>query len=317
MQIVRSLHWYISHFRWVGTALQRPRLRASSRISPTVVQPPMLSSELVNLLQPRFTIRKKVPAAAPSRAKIGSYNHHWAALTLSQLPRKIKMEKCTKSVNHLYPWVTFPTNFIYFISTTGWWYVVTDAERLSLCTLWLVLALGTKPLGLPLSCNMQRNSLSSLTFEKHTGLKSKMLWKWADLFFDKNNIFGPVCCSISRLFWDAECQISMLQGSDTINKELEYEWNKRNVNKRHIFMFLPDPRKWSREDVKNWLLWMSHRNKLPGIEPARFQMNGKALCLMSLQMFTYRVPVGGKLLYKDFQLRLTSAFHRELYETKF
>ena len=62
-------------------------------------------------------------------------------------------------------------------------------------------------------------------------------------------------------------------------------------------------------------MWMSLRHKVP-IDPARFQMNGKALCLMSLQMFAFRVPIGGKLLYKDFQLRLTSAFHRELYETK-
>ena len=82
-----------------------------------------------------------------------------------------------------------------------------------------------------------------------------------------------------------------------------------------IFLFVPDPRKWSREEVREWLMWMSLRHKVP-IDPARFQMNGKALCLMSLQMFAFRVPIGGKLLYKDFQLRLTSAFHRELYETK-
>ena len=82
-----------------------------------------------------------------------------------------------------------------------------------------------------------------------------------------------------------------------------------------IFLFVPDPRKWSREEDREWLMWMSLRHKVP-IDPARFQMNGKALCLMSLQMFAFRVPIGGKLLYKDFQLRLTSAFHRELYETK-
>ena len=82
-----------------------------------------------------------------------------------------------------------------------------------------------------------------------------------------------------------------------------------------LFLFVPDPRKWSREEVREWLMWMSLRHKVP-IDPARFQMNGKALCLMSLQMFAFRVPIGGKLLYKDFQLRLTSAFHRELYETK-
>ena len=36
-------------------------------------------------------------------------------------------------------------------------------------------------------------------------------------------------------------------------------------------------------------------------------MNGKAVCLMSPAMFSNRVPLGGKLLYKDFQIRLAKA----------
>lgn len=36
----------------------------------------------------------------------------------------------------------------------------------------------------------------------------------------------------------------------------------------------------------------------------KFPMNGKALCLMSLDMYLSRVPVGGKMLYKDFRIRL-------------
>jgi hypothetical protein len=63
--------------------------------------------------------------------------------------------------------------------------------------------------------------------------------------------------------------------------------------------------------VKGWLLWMERRNSLPRVDSSRFLMNGKALCLMSLSMFTYRVPLGGKLLYKDFQLRLSLALHTE------
>ena len=38
-------------------------------------------------------------------------------------------------------------------------------------------------------------------------------------------------------------------------------------------------------------------------------MNGKALCLMSLEMFAERVPLGGKLLYKDFKIRMAEAGH--------
>ena len=50
MQIARSLHWYISHFRWVGTGLReavwalvlrrcpQAAAQASSRISPAIIQ---------------------------------------------------------------------------------------------------------------------------------------------------------------------------------------------------------------------------------------------------------------------------------------
>jgi len=43
------------------------------------------------------------------------------------------------------------------------------------------------------------------------------------------------------------------------------------------------------------------------VDSDRFRMNGKALCLMSRDMFTYRVPCGGSVLYADFQLRLCRA----------
>ena len=44
----------------------------------------------------------------------------------------------------------------------------------------------------------------------------------------------------------------------------------------------------------------------------RFAMNGKGLCLMTLEMFTERVPLGGKLLYKDFRIRLAEAIPSQL-----
>ena len=43
----------------------------------------------------------------------------------------------------------------------------------------------------------------------------------------------------------------------------------------------------------------------------RFLMNGKAVCLMSVQMFSNRVPLGGKLLYRDFQIRLAKALYKK------
>lgn len=39
----------------------------------------------------------------------------------------------------------------------------------------------------------------------------------------------------------------------------------------------------------------------------KFDMNGKALCMMNMDMFVKRVPVGGKFLYRDFRLRLYPA----------
>ena len=68
-----------------------------------------------------------------------------------------------------------------------------------------------------------------------------------------------------------------------------------------------DPRSWLREDVQTWIRHMVESHGLPLVQTDRFLMNGKALCLMSMEMFCQRVPLGGKLLYKDFQLRLATA----------
>ncbi|KAH1011667.1 hypothetical protein HUJ04_000989 [Dendroctonus ponderosae] len=70
-----------------------------------------------------------------------------------------------------------------------------------------------------------------------------------------------------------------------------------------------DPRQWTREDVNHWLTHMITIHSLPEVPSSRFLMNGKALCLMSPNMFLTRVPLGGKLLYKDFQLRLSAAMY--------
>ncbi|GIX86706.1 PNT domain-containing protein [Caerostris extrusa] len=70
-----------------------------------------------------------------------------------------------------------------------------------------------------------------------------------------------------------------------------------------------DPRQWSREDVARWIHHVSTSHHLPTVHLDRFAMNGKALCLMSMDMFVSRVPLGGKLLYKDFQLKLSRALY--------
>ena len=65
-----------------------------------------------------------------------------------------------------------------------------------------------------------------------------------------------------------------------------------------------------REDVQLWIRSLSSLHGLPSVQSDRFLMNGKALCLMSMEMFCQRVPLGGKMLYKDFQLRLSMAMYQ-------
>lgn len=72
-----------------------------------------------------------------------------------------------------------------------------------------------------------------------------------------------------------------------------------------------DPRDWTRADVWSWLtnLAMSEGLQPTGDLVLKFPMNGKALCLMSLDMYLARVPHGGKMLYRDFRVRLARAMN--------
>ncbi|XP_053676038.1 ETS homologous factor [Anopheles nili] len=70
-----------------------------------------------------------------------------------------------------------------------------------------------------------------------------------------------------------------------------------------------DPRDWTRANVWTWLIKLAQSEGLD-ISPElaqKFPMNGKALCLMSLDMYLSRVPIGGKMLYRDFRVRLARA----------
>lgn len=73
-----------------------------------------------------------------------------------------------------------------------------------------------------------------------------------------------------------------------------------------------DPREWSRHHVKMWILTLGRSEGIiyEGMEEIAdqcFKMNGKALCLFSVEMFMNRFPLGGKMLYRDFRLRLSRA----------
>ncbi len=63
-----------------------------------------------------------------------------------------------------------------------------------------------------------------------------------------------------------------------------------------------------------WLMYASSQYRLGNTYPERFPMNGKALLLMSRDMFLSRVPHGGGLLFEDVQLKLQKALS-ELYKS--
>lgn len=51
---------------------------------------------------------------------------------------------------------------------------------------------------------------------------------------------------------------------------------------------------WSRDDVAQWLRWAEKEFSLRPIESSTFEMNGKALLLLTKEDFRYRSPHSGK-----------------------
>ncbi|XP_013785074.1 ets DNA-binding protein pokkuri-like [Limulus polyphemus] len=65
-----------------------------------------------------------------------------------------------------------------------------------------------------------------------------------------------------------------------------------------------DPRQWNREELSQWLEFMTEQLSLPGVDPENFHMNGKAVCLLTKSDFIDRAPGAGDVLYNCFQLLL-------------
>ena len=62
-----------------------------------------------------------------------------------------------------------------------------------------------------------------------------------------------------------------------------------------------------------WLLHAGVQYQLGDTYPEKFPMNGKALIMMTRDMFISRVPEGGGLLFEDVQLKLQKVI-TELYK---
>lgn len=54
------------------------------------------------------------------------------------------------------------------------------------------------------------------------------------------------------------------------------------------------PSLWSREDVLHWLRWAEQEYALRQADQSRFQMNGRALCMLTKEDFRYRAPSSGQ-----------------------
>ncbi|XP_023671041.2 transcription factor ETV6 isoform X2 [Paramormyrops kingsleyae] len=61
------------------------------------------------------------------------------------------------------------------------------------------------------------------------------------------------------------------------------------------------PMFWSREDVSQWLKWAEREFSLHPIASSTFEMNGKALLLLTKEDFRYRSPQSGDVLYELLQ----------------
>lgn len=53
---------------------------------------------------------------------------------------------------------------------------------------------------------------------------------------------------------------------------------------------------WSRDDVAQWLKWAENEFSLRPIDSNTFEMNGKALLLLTKEDFRYRSPHSGERL---------------------
>lgn len=68
------------------------------------------------------------------------------------------------------------------------------------------------------------------------------------------------------------------------------------------FFSVTDPRIWTKEDVTAFIQWAEIEFDLPRFDTELFQMNGKALCLLTKQDLGERCPGAGDLLYNVLQL---------------
>uniref|UniRef100_A0A8D0H0X9 ETS variant transcription factor 7 n=1 Tax=Sphenodon punctatus TaxID=8508 RepID=A0A8D0H0X9_SPHPU len=61
------------------------------------------------------------------------------------------------------------------------------------------------------------------------------------------------------------------------------------------------PSLWSKDDVIHWLRWAEKEYSLRQTDESKFEMNGKALCILTKEDFRFRAPSSGDVLYELLQ----------------
>ncbi|XP_015274938.1 PREDICTED: transcription factor ETV7 [Gekko japonicus] len=61
------------------------------------------------------------------------------------------------------------------------------------------------------------------------------------------------------------------------------------------------PSLWSKDDVIHWLRWAEKEYSLRETDGSKFEMNGKALCILTKEDFRFRAPNSGDVLYELLQ----------------
>ncbi|NWR61427.1 ETV7 factor, partial [Bucorvus abyssinicus] len=61
------------------------------------------------------------------------------------------------------------------------------------------------------------------------------------------------------------------------------------------------PSLWSKDDVIHWLRWAEKEYSLRPTDESKFEMNGKALCILTKDDFRHRAPSSGDVLYEILQ----------------
>ncbi|NXB36147.1 ETV7 factor, partial [Eulacestoma nigropectus] len=62
-----------------------------------------------------------------------------------------------------------------------------------------------------------------------------------------------------------------------------------------------EPSLWSKDDVIHWLRWAEKEYSLRPTDESKFEMNGKALCILTKDDFRHRAPSSGDVLYEILQ----------------